>query len=465
MNANELKPEENTSLSAMKKMHEAVELNKLEEQVEDHDEENEKNIVEQVQEKELDIIGKEEFVARANVLRQREREQLAEKVGGLGINIEDGQVKDKNLSEQNQEKSEKNIAKKVGNITDNDRQLLTERENIRKRELMEQVRNQFRVVDVKFHFKDQPHKLAFKDKGERMVSASNDDRVAKAMAMMAEAKGWETVKVSGHPDFQREVWLEASMRGIKVRGFNPAEQDLKLLEEKREHTMRNTVEHDKAVHERTATAQHSKKYHKTNSSKEKNQGDENELPNQAGSMTEKTAIRTYAGRVIEQGTANFNFDLQEKPNYFVRLETDKGEKVVWGVDLKRAMSDSEIKIGDDITLAFMGSKAVSVEALQRNKEGKVIGAEKITTNRNVWDAHKSDKAKVTEAIASVLIDSKVKNSAQREALKEAVGSRILEREKINKVPTISVYDKAAPTKSQPHNHTKPIVERRPERTR
>lgn len=154
------------------------------------DDENEKNIIEQVKKKESEIINGKEEVTRAKRLIQQEREKL-----------------------------------------------------------MEQVHGQFRVAGANFHFKDQPSKLAFKDKGERMVSASNDDRVAKAMARMADAKGWETIKVSGHPEFQREVWMEASLRGIAVRGFKPTEQDLKLLEKNREGAMRNTIEHDKKIQE------------------------------------------------------------------------------------------------------------------------------------------------------------------------------------------------------------------------
>ena len=88
------------------------------------DDENEKNIIEQVKEKEKksEVINGKEEVTRAKRLIQQEREKL-----------------------------------------------------------MEQVHGQFRVAGANFHFKDQPSKLAFKDKGERMVSASNDDRVAKAM--------------------------------------------------------------------------------------------------------------------------------------------------------------------------------------------------------------------------------------------------------------------------------------------
>jgi len=177
------------------------------------------------------------------------------------------------------------------------------------------------------------------------------------------------------------------------------------------------------------------------------------------------ALRAYAGRVLEHGAANFNHDPKEKPNYFVKLATDQGEKTVWGVDLKRAMSEGKVKAGDDVKLEYRGNTPVTVEALKRDKAGNVIGKEEITTNRNQWDVQKSDKAKVAEAVASAFIDSKVKDPAQREALKAAVGARMAEREKVNKVPAVPVYDKAAPAKSQQPERTGPVVERNAERTR
>lgn len=119
-----------------------------------------------------------------------------------------------------------------------------ERDRARQLELMDQVHTQFRVSGSKFHFKDQPQRIAFKDKGSRMVSASNDERVAHAMATMAEAKGWTTIRVSGHPDFQREVWLEGSLRGIEVRGFKPQQKDLDELDTRLDKRSRNSVAYE-----------------------------------------------------------------------------------------------------------------------------------------------------------------------------------------------------------------------------
>lgn len=397
--------------------------------------------------------------------------QLAREQEALGIKAEGKRIDVENLSEKALEQDDANdIAERTGGTTDRDSQQFTEREKNRQVELMEQVHSQFRVAGAKFYFKDQPGKLAMKDKGERMVSASNDDRVAKAMATMAEAKGWKTIKVSGHPDFQREVWMEASLRGIEARGYKPTEQDLKLLEDKRERAMHNTVERDQTARERKPEQQRQDAGRKTDSARQErpvaaDKAEGKGLAGQAVETAAKVALRAYAGRVLEHGAANFNHDPKEKPNYFVKLATDQGEKTVWGVDLKRAMSEGKVKAGDDVKLEYRGNTPVTVEALKRDKAGNVIGKEEITTNRNQWDVQKSDKAKVAEAVASAFIDSKVKDPAQREALKAAVGARMAEREKANKVPAVPVYDKAAPAKSQQPERTGPVVERNAERTR
>jgi len=473
MNEYGLSPEESARRSAMKESRKAVEMIQLEQL--EPDAADEKNTIEPVKEKELEVIDGKEAVARANLLRQREREQLAREQESLGIKAESKRIDVENLSEKALEQDDANdIAERTGGNTDRDSQQHTEREKNRQVELMEQVHGQFRVAGAKFLFKDQPGKIAFKDKGERMVSASNDDRVAKAMATMAEAKGWKTIKVSGHPDFQREVWMEANLRGIETRGYKPTEQDLKQLEEKRERAMHNAIEHDKTGRERKPEAQRPEAERKTDSArqnrpveatKEAAKDSGKGLAGKAVETAATAALRAYTGRVLEHGAANFNHDPKEKPNYFVKLETDKGEKTVWGVDLKRAMSEGKVKAGDDVKLEYRGNTPVTVEALKRDKAGKVIGTEEITTNRNQWDVQKSDKAKVAEAVASALIDSKVKDPAQREALKAAVGARMAEREKANKVPAVPVYDKAAPAKSQQPERTGPVVERNSERTR
>lgn len=84
--------------------------------------------------------------------------------------------------------------------------------------------------------------------------------------------------------------------------------------------------------------------------------------------------------------------------------------------------------------------------------------------RNILEMPKSDKALVAEAVAGAMIDAKVSDPAQREALKAAVSTRMSERERAGKVPTIPIYDKSATIQTHQHERTGPVVERNTERT-
>jgi len=192
-----------------------------------------------------DGLGRDEILARAAANRARDREALDR--DRLGKNAESKRIDIENLSEKAQEQDDANrLAANTGRQPNFDAQKETEREKNHKAELLEKVHRDYRVAGSSFYFKDRPEKLAFKDKGEKLVTSANDERVAFAMATMAEARGWKTIKVNGHPDFRREVWMEASLRGIQVKGFAPQERDLKELEERRERTMRNSVEKEDA---------------------------------------------------------------------------------------------------------------------------------------------------------------------------------------------------------------------------
>lgn len=416
---------------------------------------NEKNIVEPVIAKELFIDGAD-AVARAAQHRQRDRDQLAGEQNRLGALAEGKRIDVENLSEKATEQDTANdVAERTSNTADRQGQQFTEREKNRQIELMEQLHHQFRVSGAKFHFKDQPGQIAFKDKGEKMVSASNDERVAKAMATMADAKGWKTIKVSGHPDFQREVWMEASLRGLEVRGFKPSEQDIKALEGRREHTMKNVVEQDATGRGRNIATERQEPAKKTT---------DKTAPQVETKKAVEADSRVFSGRVLEHGPAKYNHAPEEKQSYFVRLDTKAGEKTVWGVDLNRAMSDSKAKPGDEVKLEFKGKERVVVEALDRDETGKVIGKKPIETNRNTWEVQISDKAKVVEAVAATLIDSKVKDPVNQQILKAAVGARLVEREQLGKVPEVPIYDKNAAKQPKQPEQISPQIQRT-ERTR
>ena len=86
--------------------------------------------------------------------------------------------------------------------------------------------------------------LAFEDKGNKLETRSNSEQIAASMVRIAEARGWDEIKVSGSETFRREVWLAAASRGMHVKGYTPSEQDKAQLAQRTRQLDANKVEKD-----------------------------------------------------------------------------------------------------------------------------------------------------------------------------------------------------------------------------
>ena len=77
-------------------------------------------------------------------------------------------------------------------------------------------------------------------------------------------------------------------------------------------------------------------------------------------------------------------------SYFARLRTAQGERTVWGVDLERALAESQTRpaIGDEVVLERRGSQPVAVKAQLRDADGQLVGDRIIVSRRNEWVAEK-----------------------------------------------------------------------------
>lgn len=84
-------------------------------------------------------------------------------------------------------------------------------------------------VRGKYYFAHRPDSLAFVDKGARLQTRLSNARVAGSMVDIAESRGWTELQVRGTTEFRREAWLQASARGLEVRGYRPREEDLARL--------------------------------------------------------------------------------------------------------------------------------------------------------------------------------------------------------------------------------------------
>ncbi|MHB9118438.1 MAG: LPD7 domain-containing protein [Burkholderiales bacterium] len=78
---------------------------------------------------------------------------------------------------------------------------------------------------------------AFADHGNHIHFLASDPaeqhQSILAAIEIAQERGWRELEVTGTDDFRRRVWLEASLAGIRCRGYTPSPEDKAELEKMR----------------------------------------------------------------------------------------------------------------------------------------------------------------------------------------------------------------------------------------
>ncbi|MDJ6542458.1 DUF5710 domain-containing protein [Salmonella enterica] len=102
------------------------------------------------------------------------------------------------------------------------------------------------------------------------------------------------------------------------------------------------------------------------------------------------------GTLLEHGPAPYNFQKDESHSYYARLRTAEGERVVWGIALRAAISDAGLQNNDLVTLQMTGKETVTVDVKQKGPDGKPMVDEKgrpvyrkEERERNKWTARQA----------------------------------------------------------------------------
>jgi hypothetical protein len=95
---------------------------------------------------------------------------------------------------------------------------------------------------TEYHYRGDISRVAFTESPLKLSTDSNNPSVARSMVDVAEARGWQALRVSGHEDFKRLVWLEASLRGVRTLGYEPVPGDHEFLRKEREARQVNRIE-------------------------------------------------------------------------------------------------------------------------------------------------------------------------------------------------------------------------------
>lgn len=107
------------------------------------------------------------------------------------------------------------------------------------------------------------------------------------------------------------------------------------------------------------------------------------------------SLRRYAGVLMGHGKANYQFDPDEKPSYWVKIQAADGrENTLWGVDLERAVKEGQVADGEEVHIDFLGNRPVTVMANKRDEAGNVVGVEEIESRRNTWKVAKAGRPEV-----------------------------------------------------------------------
>jgi hypothetical protein len=314
-------------------------------------------------------------------------------------------------------------------------------------EAPERVRKRYLRVGNQYFLKDAPYQMAFEDLGPYLVSQHNRPDVVESMVDMVKAKSWERILVSGHEAFRREVWLQATLLGLQVSGYQPKAADLARLGESRRELMNRRVAYAGEILPHTngtrppapaadpvsvapavdaAPASRTARSHiQTGAAAQAAPGDAreatatpatrrtsgNETRSDTGHETRreierKTSgqdepdVHRYTGELVEYGSAPYQHNPARSDSYYVVYRDGAGaDHAVWGVDLERAIAESGARPGERVTLQNFDKRWVSIDVPVVEATGQIIGYEEKEVYRNTWQVDVEGQARA-ESLSS-----------------------------------------------------------------
>ncbi len=81
------------------------------------------------------------------------------------------------------------------------------------------------ALEARVYADERGEYLAFKATEDRLMTRLASAQIIHDMIAVAEHRNWQAVHLRGTVEFRREAWLEASARGIVVKGYEPTEID------------------------------------------------------------------------------------------------------------------------------------------------------------------------------------------------------------------------------------------------
>jgi len=242
-----------------------------------------------------------------------------------------------------------------------------------------ELERQFIRVKDRFYFPDRS--LAFVDRGTRLTAETENIEVIRNLVRIAQARGWEALRVTGTESFRGKVWREAALHAIAVRGYDPSE-----------------IERAQLARERAG-------------------GGEGALRSEPIGRAAGAAPDLTFGSLIETGWAPYQFRDKARESPYLRIATDHGERVLWGVDFPRALAEAQTQPqpGDRIGVQYLGKRAVTAKVPVKDQDGSVTGYKDISSQRNTWLVEKAEYFAAREARAAAVRNTDLARAHRVEA--------------------------------------------------
>jgi Large polyvalent protein-associated domain 7 len=253
----------------------------------------------------------------------------------------------------------------------------------------DEVRKKFVQIKNAYFFADGAK--AFTDRGDRLTTPSENTEVIRSLVTIAQARGWNEVVVHGSERFRREAWAAARTAGLDVQGYKPTDFEQSRLV--------------RSIADRSAPGNAGRSASDGTEGSERSSVDG---PSDRG--TRSAAL--LAGTLVEHGRAPYQHNPKEPLSYYVKIETPKGDRTVWGVDLERAFKESlsQPVAGDLVGLRSIRQEPVKVKTPERDGEGKVVGQKDLETHRNRWIVEKQaffdERAQAARTLRDPNVDAK-----------------------------------------------------------
>jgi hypothetical protein len=249
------------------------------------------------------------------------------------------------------------------------------------RAVPDEVRGRFVQVKNRYYFPD--GERAFTDRGTRLTTLSENTEVVRSLIQIAEARGWTEVTVRGTGRFRKEAWVAARLAGLEVRGYRPSEFE-------QGHLVRTLGRQRPVPGIDSLTA---------GSGPPPVEQDARAPEKRGGLLT---------GRLVDHGPAPYRHDPHEPMSYFVKLETGRGDRTIWGIDLERAFRQSLTRpqVGDEVALRSVRQESVRVRTQKRGEAGELVERD-LATHRNRWILEKSPFFEAREDAARTVLDTSI----------------------------------------------------------